>query len=119
MALVTLAQLQAHLRLPVGVSSPPTTAEDDLQLKLDAAAEAVLQYIARPSDAAWTLTIAGWDGGSPVVPVPTLIQLAILEMAAALSGFRGDDLESPKADHGDLPPVVKTLLYRYRDPALA
>jgi hypothetical protein len=117
---VTLAQLQAHLRLPVGVSSPATAAEADLQLKLDAAEALVLQYIARPTDADWTATMAAWDGGSPAVAVPATIQAAILLQAGELYGFRGDDLETVKREApGDLAPGIKALLYRFRDPALA
>ena len=120
MALVTLAQLQAHLRIPVGVSSPPTAAEADLQLKLDAAEAAILLYLERPTDVDWTATMAGWDGGSPAPVVPASVVAAVLLQAAELYGFRGDDLDTVKREApGDLAPAIKALLYRYRDPALA
>jgi hypothetical protein len=119
MALVSVAQLQAHLRLPIG--SGTLTAEADLELKLSAAEATVLQYIERPTDAAWTATMASWgDGGSPEVAPPPAVQAAILLQAAELYGFRGDDLETvPREAPGDLAPTIKALLYRWRDPALA
>lgn len=118
--IATLAQLQAHLRLPVGADSPLTTAEADLQLKLEQAQALILDYIARPADEAWTAEIASWISGSPIVAAPPQVQAAILMQAAELYRFRGDDLEAP-ADRqvGDLSPAIKTMLYRFKDPAIA
>lgn len=120
--IVSLAQLQRHLRLDVGQSSPLTDDEADLELKLYAAQEIILGYIARPDDTNWSSLIEMWVEGlvtSPSTEVPRQIIAAILMQAAELWGFRGDDLEQPKREApGDLSPTIKALLYRFRDPAL-
>jgi hypothetical protein len=55
-----------------------------------------------------------------VVPAPAVVQAAILEQAAELYGFRGDDPDSVKRDApGDLSPSIKAKLYRLRKPVLA
>ncbi len=122
MALIcTLAQLQAHLRLPVGQSSPLTTSEADLELKLVIAQAVILRYIARPDDADWTALLTMWADGSETSPgtepLPE-VKGAILMKAAELWGFRGDDLEGPKNEPGDLSPTIKALLFQLVDPAL-
>jgi hypothetical protein len=125
-AIVTLAELQAHLRLPVVQSSPLTVAEADLQLKLDIAEGIVLGYIARPDDAEWTALLAMWAAGeetSPATVVPPQVRGAVLLQAAELWAFRGDDPGSvefqPARDApGDLSRTIKALLYRFRDPVV-
>lgn len=114
-----------HLRLPETsatgspAGSPPTPEDDDLQLKVDHATEIVLDYIARPTDAAWTDEIAAWDAGS----VPGSVQAAILVQLGELWRYRGDDAanEQPTNPSGgdDLSPFVKNLLRRFRDPVVA
>lgn len=114
-----------HLRLPETSStgspagSPPTPEDADLQLKIDHATEIVIDYIARPTDAAWMAEIAAWDEGS----VPGSIQAAILMQLGELWRYRGDDASSeqpPTPDAGnDLSPGVKNLLKRFRDSVLA
>lgn len=120
--IVTLAQLQAHLRLPVGQSSPLTDQEADLELKLEIAQDLVLAYVARPDDEDWTARLAMWVEGevtSPATEVPARVKAAILMQAAELWGFRGDDLDAPKREApGDLSPTIKALLYSLRDPML-
>lgn len=116
--LVTLTMFRRHLNLP-------TTGDllnlSDLQAKLDQATAIVLDYLARPSDTAWTATIESWGlGGSPEIPVPPQVQAAILEQAAELYGFRGDDPNPLKRDApGDLAPAIKAKLYRLRQPVIA
>lgn len=122
MALIaTLEDLQKHLRLPVGQSSPLSDDEADMTEKLETAQELVLDYIARPADLSWTERIASWVSGlpstSPATIPPAKIKHAILMQAAELWGFRGDDLDGPKREApGDLSPTIKALLYSYRDP---
>lgn len=122
MAIVTLEQLQAHLRLTVGSESPLTPEQEDLQLKLDIAEGMVLDYLARPDDADWTALLQHWVDGevaSPAETVPPAVKGAILLQAGELYGFRGDDLDNPKRDAtGDLCPAAKACVYRFRDPAL-
>lgn len=113
-----------HLRLPDvspagSPSSPPAPADDDLQLKIDHATEIVLDYISRPTDAAWTAEIEAWDVGS----VPGSVQAAILLQLGELWRYRGDDAASEQPSDpsagDDLTPMVKNLLKRFRDSVLA
>lgn len=113
MSLVTLDQAQRHLLV---------TNNDqliDLESKLEQAEAIVLDYIARPSDATWTATVAGWTE----LTVPLQVQAAILRVCANLHRFRGDDSVKDKdwsaERDGFLSPDVTSLLRRYRDPVLA
>lgn len=121
--LATLEQLRAHLKLPTPLAgSPPQPAPDsDLQLKLDAATQLVCDYIAdrQPADSAWIAEIEGWSTGSP--SAPAVVVLAVLEQAAELYRFRGDDPPPgvPARESNDLTPAVKNLLNRYRRPVFA
>ncbi len=114
--IVTLEQAQAHLRLsPTLIGSPLMPADDpDLQLKLDAATEAICVRIAQrnPLDHVWITTIESWGtGGSPEVPAPPIVRLAVLEQVAELYQFRGDDDPTTRIDNkGDLSDTVKSLL---------
>lgn len=118
--IVTLAQFQSHLRLPIGASSPLTPDEEDQLLKLEVAQDQVFAYLARPDDADWTARLQHWLDGevaSPAEVVPARVKGAILVQAAALWAFRGDDAEGPKLDTpGELVPAAKSLLYQLRDP---
>ncbi len=112
--IVTLDQAQAHLRLsPMLAGSPGSPADDpDLQLKLDAATEAVCNRIAQrnPEDLTWIATIESWtDSGSPAAP--PLVKLAVLQQVAELYRFRGDDEPSQRVNNaGDLGDTTKSLL---------
>jgi hypothetical protein len=114
--IVTLAQVQAHLRLdPVLSGSPPTPEEDpDLQLKIDAATEVICRRIAtrKPDDPAWVATIESWTAsGSPSVLAPSIVRLAVMEQVAELYRFRGDDVPADRpTNDGDLCDSVKSLL---------
>lgn len=110
--LIDLSQAQRHLRLPVGVSSPMTNGELDVQEKLDQATALIVQYLERPDDTAWTAEMAAWT----VQNVPGPVAAAILIQLAELYRFRGDDGEGPKREAGYLAPTVVALLKRYRDP---
>ncbi len=126
-AIVTLAQAQAHLRLsPMLAGSPGSPADDpDLQMKLDAATEAVLNRIAQrnPIDVFWIETIENWTttdelssptspaGSPPIAVAPPVVRLAVLEQTAELYRFRGDDEPSQRVDNmGDLSDTIKSLL---------
>ncbi len=128
--IVTLAQAQAHLRLsPMLTGSPGSPADDtDLQLKLDAATEAVCTRIAQrnPDDPFWVATIENWTtsdwfqsspsspaspGSPPIAVAPPLVRLAVLEQTAEMYRFRGDDEPSQRVDNaGDLSDTIKSLL---------
>jgi len=113
--LIALDTLKGHLRLPLDY----TAEDDDLQLKLDIATVMVLNFVnQRVSDAeAWALTVAGWTEDT----VPAEVQAAILNQAAYLYRFRGDDTsqDEPKRPEGYLPMSVTMWLTRLKDPALA
>lgn len=124
--IVTLAQLQGHLRLPAAPDGSPSVSDADLQQKLDAATQLVCKYIAdrRPPDPAWVAEIEGWTlTGSPPFPAPPIIVLAVLEQCAEFYRFRGDDAGSiesgPQRDRGYLNPAVANLLTCYHDLVLA
>lgn len=120
--LVTVADLQAHLRLPVVADESPATPEQmDLQRKLDAATELVCNYIAdrNPADEDWIATIESWTiGGSPGETPPQVVVLAVLEQAATFYRFRGDDDKTPE-ERGYLAPGVENLLSAYKNRAFA
>lgn len=114
MALITVEEAVAHLRLPSDyVSSPP---DQDLALKMQLAEDIVLDYLKT-------------DGGSPgswdEETVPGTIKAAILLQLGELWRFRGDDEQSHAGDRGPgqadgyLSRAVTRLLHRWRDPTLA
>lgn len=115
MAIVTLDQLKAHLKLS------GTEEDDDLDLKLAQAEAVVLGYVnQRVSDADdWSETVTGWTATT----APPEVKAAILMQAGELYRYRGDDeaadTHQKLREHGMLSPYVMALLYRYRDPALA
>lgn len=112
--LVTLEEVRRHLRLPVLAATPDE--DEDLRMKLYAATAVVLEYLARPTDLAWTAELAAWT----IDTVPRVVQAAILVQVAELSRFRGDDAGmTPTPNHGFLSPLVTALLHRYRDLTLA
>jgi hypothetical protein len=109
--LVSITLLRRELRM-----EEDWTVEDALLLsKLTQAQDIILDYIARPSDTAWTATIAAWTAGT----MPARVQAAILLQAVELYRFRGDDEKPPDRDVGDLSPAIKALLRRTRRPVFA
>lgn len=111
--LLTLAAAKQHLRVTDDNSN------GDILTKLEQAEAIVLDYLARPSDATWTATMATWGAGSPVTAAPLAVQAAILEQLAELYSFRGDDPAYPERPPGDLAPSIKAKLYRLRLPVMA
>lgn len=126
LALVTIEQAKAHLRITDGQLD--SAAEDDLLLKMGHATDIVLNYI-RQSERLDTL--GGSPGspdpysgssGSPLIDwneetVPPRIQAAILMQLTILWRLRGEHEE--RTDANDLAPQVARYLKRDRDPALA
>jgi hypothetical protein len=88
---------------------------ESVERMAEQATAVVLDYIARPTDADWTATIAAWTTAT----VPPVIQAAILVQLSELYRFRGDDMQTPEREPGDLSPLVKALLRRARDPVVA
>ncbi|AHE52631.1 head-tail connector protein [Sphingomonas sanxanigenens] len=91
-ALVTLAEAKAHLRVE------DDDQDADIDLKRLAAGDIVIDYIKRP-DHGWTEATA-----------PFLIKSAVLLMLGELFANR---------ETADLPPGARSILHRFRDPALA
>ena len=105
--LITLDEAKEHLRVT-------SDAEDaDLQRKLNAAEEAILDYVNRTEDGrALTPT---WDGGT----VPTFVVSAILLQLGELWRYRGDDSATdtpPREVSTDFSPVILGLLRRVTGP---
>ncbi len=122
--IATLEQLRAHLRLPPAVGSPPVGPDDaDLQLKLDAATQQIIDAIMdrQPADPVWIAEIESWTlAGSPTTLPPAVIVMAVLEQAAYLYRYRGDDADDPlKQPGGWLIPAVQNLITRYQNRAFA
>jgi hypothetical protein len=128
-ALVTLAQLRQHLKLPepgvVGSPGSPVVGIDDndLQQKIDAATQLICDYIAdrHPADPDWIATIEAWDPlGSPAVIPPPKVVLAVLIQAAEFFRYRGDDAQpEPDPEYGCLNPSVERLLSTYKNRTFA
>jgi hypothetical protein len=116
--IVTLQQVQNHLRIPIDLE------DVDLSLKLQAATQLVCAHISdrQPADPDWIAEIEAWnvEEGSPANPAPPIVVLAVLELCADFTRFRGDDGDGDRLrEPGFLPPAIRNLLVRYRDPALA
>lgn len=127
--LVTLAQAKRHLRL--GEPDVPSSEEDaDLVDKIAQASALVIDYVSQrisETDAGsppttWAAEVATWDvNSSPPALPPPIVQAATLVQLAELWRYRGDDPanDAPMRTPGFLSPMVVSLLYRYRDPALS
>lgn len=115
--LVTIEEAAAHLRLPdILVLSADDRDRDDLELKIEAATDLVLNHIWRDDDD-WVDTMIAWTATT----VPRQVKAAILVQLGELYRFRGDDPPdtTPKREHGFLSPQVTAYLHRYRTPGIA
>jgi hypothetical protein len=113
--LLTIDDALAHLKWPTAATLEPSDVAD-LQRKLDAAHELVLDVVKdRIGDtaAAWAAEVDAWTPAT----APRRVLVAILEVTAELDAYRGD--VSPARDLGTLAPGAALLLYRLRDPSLA
>jgi len=96
--LVTDQEARNHLRIDGTPESPPSTADDLLTMYIMSASGIVIDYI-KFYEHVWDTTTA-----------PPLIKAAVLLVLNVL-------YDDPTAD--PLTPGVKSILHRYRDPALA
>lgn len=110
--IVTLAQAKKAARIT------NYDDDDDLYARLETAHELVLDYVNNRVDDAddWLDTILAWDTDN----APKRIKGAILHTFVHLNRFRGDDDAKiqPPLDNG-LPPLVRAMLDRLRDPTVA
>ena len=111
--LVTLAQAKKAANI--------TTVEgdDDLYLRLEIAPDLVLDYLANridDTDDAWLDTVIAWTEDT----APRRVVGAILHTFVHLQRFRGDDDAKlqPALEDG-MPPLVRMMLDRLRDPTVA
>lgn len=121
MKLVTLAQASAHLRRD-------TTADDeDLELKVEGASAAVMNYLKRAAWPKFFMVDTSGDvlldtDGMPLLLVgttmPKEIQAATLLMTGYLYKDRDDD-SGGQYEHGFLPAPITAILYPLRKPAVA
>lgn len=106
---VTLDEAKDHLRETWASGDPR---EPDLQMKLDAAEEAILEYLDDVD------LVAPWTPAT----VPQRVKNGILLVVGELWRYRGDDGEAPARDESvgstDFHPAVVSLLRRLRHHAL-
>jgi hypothetical protein len=112
-SIVTLAQAKKAANI--------TTVEgdDDLYLRLELAHELVLDYLANridDTDDEWLETVIAWTEDN----APKRVVGAILHTFVHLQRFRGDDdsKTQPTLENG-MPPLVRMMLDRLRDPTVA
>jgi len=101
--LVTMTDAKAHLRIR------DTDHDADVTIKLAQATDAILDYLTKSADPAWT-----------DVTVPLPVQAAILVMLAHLYEDRGDRAKETDADADKTVwESIDRLLARFRDPSWA
>ena len=107
MAMMALLDAARHLRLDI--TSDPywenTDEATDLALKLTIAEETVLDYLKNPDASAY------WDEDTTPGPVQGAVLLVLSDLWEHRAGSADDDVF--------LSAAVKSLLHRYRDPAMA
>ena len=119
--LVTLEDAKARLRIV-------HDAEDlDLELMIQQASAAVMNYLGRPldyytpevassSDSESEIPLSSSDG-EVAIPVPPEVELATLLLVGILARDR-DGVEAKDWEHGYLPKPVMAFLYPLRDPVM-
>ena len=119
--LVTLEDAKARLRIV-------QDAEDlDLELMIQQASAAVMNYLGRPldyytpavassSDSESEIPLSSSDG-EVAIPVPPEVELATLLLVGILARDR-DGVEAKDWEHGYLPKPVMAFLYPLRDPVM-
>lgn len=117
-ALVTLAQVRSMLRIGEIDDSPMPAFEDDAILEnvyIPAASLAVTGYLKGQAD---TVIPGLADSPQTAEGCPEDVQIATIILIGMI--YREPDGDEAKNfGHGKLPDMVTSLLYRYRDPALA
>jgi hypothetical protein len=117
--LVTVEDAKARLRIV-------HDAEDlDLEMMIQQASAAVLNYLNLPLDYYEATAVAGSDSdsepvssdGTVTIPVPAEVQLATLLLVGILYRDR-DGTEAKEWQHGYLPWPVTSFLYPLRDPVM-
>ena len=105
-ALITLAEAKAHLRVDF--------ADDDalIDVLIQAASEAVLDYLKGIGSEDF------FNGSVVVSEVPARVRLATGHLTKFYYDDHVDKGSLSFADLGELPPPVVALLYRMRDPAI-
>jgi hypothetical protein len=111
--IVTLAQAKKAAQITT------FDGDEDLYLRLEIAHELCLDYLNNRIDDSsdeWIDTILSWTTDN----APKRVKGAILHTFVHLQRFRGDDSEKDgqKLDNG-LPPLVRAMLDRMRDPTVA
>lgn len=113
MKLVTLQQASDHLRRDTSDD------DNDLELKIEAASEAVMAYLKSGADVFTdTAGEVPTDSAGDPLGVPRWAQAATLIMLGYLYKLR-DNNEDNAFAQGYLPAPVTALLYPHRDPALS
>jgi hypothetical protein len=113
--LITLDEAIAHLRLPEDYGGD-TQSRQDLQDKVLAATQVVIDYLTR-RETEWNATMDAWTTDT----VPASVKAAVLVQLGHLYRQRGDDDIPPETTGpgASLSPTVMSLLMRYRDPGMA
>jgi hypothetical protein len=115
MSLVTIAQVNAALRLDLQGTAPDFSADErtaDILLKIDQAEDIVLDFIQPKPDPAWDAsTVPGRVTAAIILAVSCLLDDTEekLAMLSGLSGMTGNDPRNP----------IAALLWRLRDPSMA
>lgn len=110
MMLVTLQQASEHLRRDTD------TDDCDLILKIEAASQAVVNYLKSGADDFLDSSGEPITDSSGDILVPRPIQIAVLMMVGFLYKERDGEAD---LQHGYLPQSVMSLLYPYRNPAMS
>jgi hypothetical protein len=104
--LVDAATAAYHLRIALPLS---TEAQTDLTSKIQAASDAIRDYLKSGTDPAWDVAATN---------VPAIVQQAVLLLLTNYWEHRGDDGAPNDSDAASWN-AIKRLLMRQRDPALA
>lgn len=106
MAIIDLADAARHLRLDT--SDPYWETDDlgiDLGFKIEMAEAIVIDYLKHPEDSQY------WTEETTPFPIKAAMLLVLSDLWEHRAGSADDDVFLSKA--------VKSLLHRFRDPALA
>lgn len=116
-SLVTLQAARDHLRLNIAGEETDAAEDIHLEILLSAAERNVLNYVkVRVGDRDdWVAEVNAWTCDT----VPEDVKLAIYCLFGHYYRRRGDDFDDDQHDNPKLPGVVRSLLWKYRDPVMA